>query len=117
MVTLFTAHCKVQPLVGEGAAYVHTDHAALLRCNTWLSLALMVTLITLHAAQVQHVVGEGAYGLVMKCKVHGSDPPRFVAVKEFKISVSGTRCLLESSMSQRTASSASLSTEKECVLY
>jgi len=34
------------------------------------------------------VVGEGAYGLVMKCKVHGSDPTVYVAVKEFKTSVS-----------------------------
>jgi len=36
--------------------------------------------------EVQHVVGEGAYGLVMKCKVHRTDPPVHVAVKEFKTS-------------------------------
>ena len=34
------------------------------------------------------MVGEGAYGLVMKCKVHGSEPPVYVAVKEFKTTVS-----------------------------
>lgn len=38
---------------------------------------------------MQHVVGEGAYGLVMKCRVRGSDPERFVACKEFKIEVRG----------------------------
>jgi hypothetical protein len=33
-------------------------------------------------------VGEGAYGKVMKCRVRGSDPETWVAVKEFKIEVS-----------------------------
>jgi tRNA A-37 threonylcarbamoyl transferase component Bud32 len=33
--------------------------------------------------EVQKVVGEGAYGLVMKCKMRGSDT--YVAIKEFKI--------------------------------
>ncbi|KXZ56384.1 hypothetical protein GPECTOR_1g340 [Gonium pectorale] len=35
--------------------------------------------------EVQHVVGEGAYGMVMKCKVRGTEPPTWVAIKEFKI--------------------------------
>ncbi len=35
--------------------------------------------------EVLDVVGEGAYGMVMKCRVRGSNPERWVAVKEFKI--------------------------------
>ncbi|GIL72630.1 hypothetical protein Vretimale_4376 [Volvox reticuliferus] len=35
--------------------------------------------------EVQHVVGEGAYGMVMKCKVRGTEPVQWVAIKEFKI--------------------------------
>ncbi|GFR41400.1 hypothetical protein Agub_g2079 [Astrephomene gubernaculifera] len=35
--------------------------------------------------EVQHVVGEGAYGMVMKCKIRGTDPVQWVAIKEFKI--------------------------------
>ncbi|GFH27189.1 protein kinase domain-containing protein [Haematococcus lacustris] len=35
--------------------------------------------------EVQHMVGEGAYGKVMKCRVRGSSPEQWVAVKEFKI--------------------------------
>lgn len=35
--------------------------------------------------EVQHVVGEGAYGMVMKCKVRGTEPIHWVAIKEFKI--------------------------------
>ena len=37
--------------------------------------------------EVQHVVGEGAYGLVMKCQVIGGNG-KHVAVKSFKIEVS-----------------------------
>eukprot|EP00798_Chlamydomonas_sp_ICE-L_P007666 gene7666-822_t len=33
--------------------------------------------------EVQQLVGEGAYGMVTKCKVQGTD--RYVAIKEFKI--------------------------------
>eukprot|EP00798_Chlamydomonas_sp_ICE-L_P013884 gene13884-19810_t len=33
--------------------------------------------------EVQHLVGEGAYGMVTKCKIQGTD--RYVAIKEFKI--------------------------------
>ena len=36
--------------------------------------------------EVQHVVGEGAYGLVMKCQVIGGG--KHVAIKSFKIEVS-----------------------------
>ncbi|MEW5309829.1 MAG: hypothetical protein WDW38_001683 [Sanguina aurantia] len=40
--------------------------------------------------EVLHIVGEGAYGLVMKCRIRGhasvgTDEERFVAIKEFKI--------------------------------
>ncbi len=35
--------------------------------------------------EVQHMVGEGAYGMVMKCKVRGTEPVQWVAIKEFKI--------------------------------
>jgi hypothetical protein len=38
--------------------------------------------------EVLEVVGEGAYGRVMRCRLRGADPERFVAVKEFKITVS-----------------------------
>ena len=31
------------------------------------------------------MVGEGAYGMVMKCKVRATEPPQWVAIKEFKI--------------------------------
>ena len=39
--------------------------------------------------EVQHVVGEGAYGLVMKCRVvgGGGGDDRHVAIKSFKIEV------------------------------
>ena len=36
----------------------------------------------------QHVVGEGAYGMVIKCRVRGN-PGQIVAIKEFKIEVGG----------------------------
>ena len=38
--------------------------------------------------EVQHVVGEGAYGLVMKCQVIGGSG-KHVAIKSFKIEVRG----------------------------
>ncbi len=39
--------------------------------------------------EVQHVVGEGAYGVVMKCKV-ADQSDKLVAIKSFKIEVNSS---------------------------
>jgi len=99
-VTLHKIKCCCTAHISQAIAYALPVVISYNRCCTYLLLsqALLhrihfpghsVCAVFCHfMQQVLHVVGEGAYGLVMKCKVHGSEPPVYVAVKEFKTTVS-----------------------------